>query len=467
MSSERAERRLEAIESHVKTGDHVKSTPQAPARPQAKQASEGSSLLPGVCVGAVIAACSLRDARDRKDEQDDAQGEEEVEMTEEELQRERISQQHCQCVMRIFEHYDYMQTFLAFTDEEREAFRMNEVLHQFHLLSLHPCQALPGMYVCVEQWTCQVPDEETKFGGPLTEVLDHEGKGMVEYLGRSTGRLRVWRSMHFIKPGHDLSGTMQSIVAAKTIRHVSPEDTIGVELGNCVDIVELRYTRCLMMSVPLLSALGVDYRSASTLNLGCGAGTVPLLLKTKFPEMSVHVVDIEPAVIDLARQWMGYADEKMGVKTFVRDAKEFLEDTGGDTQLYDIIYVDAYENSEVPEHLGGTPEKLRRYVELVRSRLKPVGVVASDLIFYSEADFEAGVKVWVELFGDQYIHIISAGENQAIVFAVKDESTPRHAMGGEKLREVAERVSKEHGFLYDLADLVSVYRRIPAEEPSC
>lgn len=326
-------------------------------------------------------------------------------------------------------------------------------------------QALDDTLVATEQWCLWVPPDEQRLRGPFTSIRAvgaAEGDTEDEYLGCKSARLRVWRIMHFLKDGHNFSGTMQSIVAAAALQLSDAEEDIFAErLTNCVDVVELRYTRCLMMSVALLRALGMDPGATATLNLGCGAGTIPMLLKTKYPGMTCDVVEIEPAVIEVARKWMGYEDTALGIHTHIRDAKEYLINC---TDKYHIVFVDAYENSEVPEHLGGTEERLYAYVGLIKKRLREGGVVASDLIYYSEEEFEKGLKVWVDLFGDQYVHVIAAGENQSVVLAVQGEDSGRREVGANELRDAAAAMYRDGGYLFDLSALIpAAYRRVPAD----
>eukprot|EP01062_Namystynia_karyoxenos_P065917 TRINITY_DN59972_c0_g1_i1.p1 TRINITY_DN59972_c0_g1~~TRINITY_DN59972_c0_g1_i1.p1 ORF type:complete len:535 (+),score=132.01 TRINITY_DN59972_c0_g1_i1:51-1655(+) len=374
-----------------------------------------------------------------------------------------LEQHHC-CVNRIFEHYTWMQTFERLTDAERDELVEMEGIRRHDLIELAPCEALEGTCVAIEQWLMLVPEAEGRLCGPFTTVHAPDGSGpLSSYIGVPTDRLRIWRTMHFLKEGHDFNGTMQSIVAAEDIRHLDEEDGAGLRLTNCVDVVELRYTRCLMMAVALLRALGVDTGGARALCLGCGAGTIPMLLKTKNPGMEVDVVDIEPTVISLARKWLGYHDEELGIKTYVCDAKEFLEAPG---HAYDLIFVDAYENSEVPDHLGGTDERMLDYVRLIRSRLKPTGVVASDLIYYSEPDLETGVGIWQQLFGEQYVHLVSAGENQSVVLSARHDGGARVEVGAEQLHEAAAAVCRDGALRFDLTHLIpQEYRRIP-EDPA-
>eukprot|EP01065_Artemidia_motanka_P038173 TRINITY_DN4702_c0_g1_i1.p1 TRINITY_DN4702_c0_g1~~TRINITY_DN4702_c0_g1_i1.p1 ORF type:complete len:493 (+),score=171.17 TRINITY_DN4702_c0_g1_i1:57-1481(+) len=415
--------------------------------------------------GALLGAAALRRKHRAVEDQED--------------EGDWISQQHFTCVSRIFEHYEGMQTFAKLDEAELEALREGEGVMHHHLVDIRACERLPDTYLAVEQWVLLVPESEDRLAGPFTTVFGPGAETPADaadcvqdmYIGLPVSRLRVWRTMHSLVDGHTFTGTMQSIVAAAAVTSVDEDDAAAKKLTNCVDLLELGYTRALMTSIALLRALGCDVQAASTLSLGGGAGSIPMLLKTKFPGSEVHVVDVEPVAVDLARTWLGYDDAGLGIRTHIRDAKEFLEDADKGTPLFNIIFVDAYENCEVPEHLGGTESKMLAYLRLIRQHLKPTGVVAGDLICYNAEDYDKGLGAWREVFGDQYLHVLRVQENQWIVLAVHSDGGSRIDVGGDDLRSAAKELTEEFDFWFDLAAQVepgaetggqeAAYRRIP------
>ncbi len=97
----------------------------------------------------------------------------------------------------------------------------------------------------------------------------------------------------------------------------------------------------------LAEALHPDLRKA--LVIGAGAYTIPQLLLGSSPQAVTDVVDIEPSLRDIAREYFGVADDPR-IRTFTADGRRFLQGSG--TQ-YDLIFSDAYQSLySIPSHLA-------------------------------------------------------------------------------------------------------------------
>ena len=108
--------------------------------------------------------------------------------------------------------------------------------------------------------------------------------------------------------------------------------------------------------------------------LGLGTGRIPAFLRHHCPQLSLEVSEIDPDVADLAGRYFGLrADERLRI--FLGDGREVLEHHAG-PGLYDAILVDAFCG------VGGAPLHLssREFLALCRSRLRPDGVCALNLI---------------------------------------------------------------------------------------
>ncbi len=86
-----------------------------------------------------------------------------------------------------------------------------------------------------------------------------------------------------------------------------------------------------------------------------------------YPATEVDGVEIDPAVTDVAFRWFGLGDNPR-VDAYDEDARPFLRRTDA---RYDLVYVDAYHQPYVPFYLA-----TKEFFELVRSRLRPGGLVA-------------------------------------------------------------------------------------------
>ena len=117
------------------------------------------------------------------------------------------------------------------------------------------------------------------------------------------------------------------------------------------------------LTVPLL----LEREPVRAAILGNAGGTVARAFGTFYPATDVDGVEIDPVVTDVAFRWFGLGDNRR-VHAYDEDARPFLRRTD---ERYDLIYVDAYHQPYVPFYLA-----TKEFFELVRSRLRPGGLVA-------------------------------------------------------------------------------------------
>lgn len=111
----------------------------------------------------------------------------------------------------------------------------------------------------------------------------------------------------------------------------------------------------------------LDRQPRRVLVLGNAAGTIARGLTTSFPGVAVDGVELDPAVTDAARRFMGL-DSIPGLHVATDDGRVFLERT---TSRYDLILVDAYRLDYLPFQM--TTEEFFR---LCLDHLAPDGAVA-------------------------------------------------------------------------------------------
>ena len=186
--------------------------------------------------------------------------------------------------------------------------------------------------------------------------------------------------------------------------------------------------------------------------VGGGGFTGPRIFHETYPNATVDVVELDPAVIDAADRYFGIPDSpRMNVHR--GDGRQYLEETD---RTYDVIVLDAYRKDEVPFQLT-TVEFMRRAAE----RLDDDGVLVANLIsapsgpaseFY-RAEFKTMQRVFPRVYGFptaggpvvQNVEIVATKQDALVTEAELQARNDRRDIG------------------VDLSDELDSYRR---EEPT-
>lgn len=112
--------------------------------------------------------------------------------------------------------------------------------------------------------------------------------------------------------------------------------------------------------------------------IGCGGGVAVRQFVARYPGIAVDVVEHEPSVLELAREWFGLS-ELPGVRVHVADGHRFVLDTA--PHRYDIVVVDAYDAGGIASDLTGAP-----FFRAVSRALAPGGAAAFNVIGTLEGD---------------------------------------------------------------------------------
>lgn len=134
----------------------------------------------------------------------------------------------------------------------------------------------------------------------------------------------------------------------------------GMDQGNGLSLYEYSY---LLQFLPY--ALNPDGKNC--LVIGLGAGVVPAWYKAQ--GVDTEVVDIDPAVVELARSYFGFSPS---IPVHVEDARYYLINTA---QRYDYLILDVFNGDTTPGHLLSI-EAMR----LAKQRLATSGVLAVNLV---------------------------------------------------------------------------------------
>jgi predicted membrane-bound spermidine synthase len=105
--------------------------------------------------------------------------------------------------------------------------------------------------------------------------------------------------------------------------------------------------------------------------IGGGAFTLPKALMDEFPRLSIDVVEPDAKLLDIAQAYFDFKPSKR-TRIYHDNGRNFLTNS---TAAYDVIIIDAFENTEIPLSLQ-TAEAARS----LRQHLRPRGIVAINVI---------------------------------------------------------------------------------------
>jgi spermidine synthase len=100
----------------------------------------------------------------------------------------------------------------------------------------------------------------------------------------------------------------------------------------------------------MMGALYVNPNPRNILIVGLGGGVLPTALAQMFPDAAIDIVEIDPAVVKVARQFFGFEPGRK-VRVIEEDGRVFVKRAGKAERRYDLIMLDAFDHEYIPEHL--------------------------------------------------------------------------------------------------------------------
>ena len=149
--------------------------------------------------------------------------------------------------------------------------------------------------------------------------------------------------------------------------------------------------------------------------VGLGAGTAAQMLLRSFEGAQVTGVELDPVVVQLAREHMGMDHPRLGVK--VGDGRVALR-RAPDRSL-DVVVVDAFRKLYPPFHLA-----TREFFGCVKRKLRPGGVMALNLVVFPRCGdklFSSLVATIYSQFSHVYGVKVPSGAN--VVLFATDSAT--------------------------------------------
>ena len=145
----------------------------------------------------------------------------------------------------------------------------------------------------------------------------------------------------------------------------------------------------------------------SILIVGLGGGTLPTVFAELFPEATVHAVEIDEAILRVAKQYFNFVESEK-VKVFVQDARVYTKRAAIRNQKYDMIILDAFTGDYIPEHLMTV-----EFLQEVQAILSENGVVVANTFSTSKL-YHHESMTYQTVFGE-FFNFKGAGTGNRVI----------------------------------------------------
>jgi spermidine synthase len=201
------------------------------------------------------------------------------------------------------------------------------------------------------------------------------------------------------------------------------------------DHLELAYARVALVGLALCE------EPRRVLVVGLGGGSLPMFLRKHYPAAEIDVAEIDPGVVDVAKQFFGFREDER-TRAHVGDGRQFIENV---RQPYDIIFLDAFGARDVPKHLT-----TQEFLLAVRRALVTSGVVVSN-VWRPAANplHDSMVRTHQEVFDELFILDVPGDVNNILLALPRKQPLNR----GE-LVQLARKISAAKQFRFDLGEQV-------------
>ena len=141
---------------------------------------------------------------------------------------------------------------------------------------------------------------------------------------------------------------------------------------------------------------------------GLGGGSLPSTLAKLYPDAEIDVVEIDQAVVNVAKQYFSF-EETENVKVTVNDARVFVKRASLLDQRYDFVILDAFTGDYIPEHL-----LTEEFLEEVRAIMSPDGVLVANT-FSTSRFYDHESVTYQKVFGEFFNFKLPSSGNRIII----------------------------------------------------
>jgi len=181
----------------------------------------------------------------------------------------------------------------------------------------------------------------------------------------------------------------------------------------------------------LFSSLLINPEPERILIIGLGGGTMSNALLQMFPSAVITNVEIDPAVIKVARHYFSFIESER-VTAVAQDGRIFVKRALLQNQRYDWIILDAFNGDYIPEHL-----MTEEFLQETKKLLSDKGVLAANTFSVSELyNYESAT--YKAVFGDFFNVRHNNNSNRIILASVK--ALPQPSVIKERARALTAKL---------------------------
>ncbi len=207
--------------------------------------------------------------------------------------------------------------------------------------------------------------------------------------------------------------------------------------------LELEYTQ--------IAFIGLAYTPPPkrVLIVGLGGAQIPNVLRYYFPKMAIDCVEIDPVIVTVAEDFFFFKN-KPPTRSIVADGRAFIRRAGASGWKYDMIVLDAYTSTYIPEHMV-----TKEFLHQVARVLSPGGCVVSN-IHSSNMLYDYQQRTYANVFPQNYTFLGRRSSN-AIVVSLNEPGSVSY----DDMANRAAQLQKQHHFAFDLTKIATMYEAKP------
>jgi len=203
-----------------------------------------------------------------------------------------------------------------------------------------------------------------------------------------------------------------------------------------LDYLGLPYARSAMIGLAFTQQID------RILVLGLGGGNIPMFLRKYYSAAQIDVVDIDPQIIALAKQYFNFIEDDL-LLAHALDGRAFVENV---QKPYDLIFLDAYTAAGIPKHLAS-----KEFLVTLKRALKPSGVVVANMWSTPKVNplYRSMLRTYQEVFQEVYTLRVPTAGNKIVIALPRLRGLPLNSIA-----QRAQEISSQKRLPFELSEVL-------------